>query len=105
MDERRLVVDPGFGFGKTVAHNLALMRELERFTGLGVPLLVGVSRKSMIGKLLDAPVEDRLYGSLGLAAIAAMRGARILRVHDVRPTVDVLRIASAVDRSEPGSRE
>jgi len=105
LDEHQVVVDPGFGFGKTVAHNLRLMRELERFAGLGAPLLVGVSRKSTIGTLLDRPGEDRLHGSLALAAIAAMKGARILRAHDVGPTVDVLRLTAAVARAGPDNRE
>jgi len=104
LREDQVIVDPGFGFGKTVAHNLRLMHGLERFAGLGVPLLVGVSRKSMIGTLLDRPVEGRLHGSLALAAIAAMKGARVLRAHDVGPTVDVLRLTTAVARAEPDNR-
>ncbi|MGD8425642.1 MAG: dihydropteroate synthase, partial [Gammaproteobacteria bacterium] len=92
----RIVLDPGFGFGKTLEHNLVLMRGLGRLLDLGRPLLVGVSRKSMIGTMLDRPVDKRLWGSLALAVMAAERGARILRVHDVAPTVDVLKIAAAV---------
>jgi dihydropteroate synthase len=97
IDEERIAVDPGFGFGKTLEHNLILMRGLGRLLDLGRPLLVGLSRKSMIGKLLDRPVDNRLWGSLALAVMAAERGARILRVHDVAPTVDALKIAAAVE--------
>lgn len=92
----RLLIDPGFGFGKTLEHNLQLLRELERFLELGLPLLVGISRKSMIGTLLDRPVDQRLYGSLAAAVLAAQAGAAIVRVHDVGPTVDALRIVQAV---------
>ncbi len=92
----RLLVDPGFGFGKELAHNLELMRRLDRFQELGLPLLVGVSRKSMIGGVLDVPVEDRLYGSIALAVLAVWQGARLIRCHDVRPTVDAVRICQAV---------
>jgi dihydropteroate synthase len=93
----RLLVDPGFGFGKTLAHNLALLRDLAALRGLGVPVLAGLSRKSMIGALLDgAPVGERLYGSLAAAVLAVERGAAIVRVHDVAPTVQALRIVAAV---------
>ena len=95
-----LVIDPGFGFGKTVAHNLSLMKHLRRFCEAGLPLLVGVSRKSMIGTLLDRPVDERLAGSLSLACLAAAAGANILRVHDVRPTVDALAMMAAVDAAD-----
>jgi len=87
-----LCVDPGFGFGKTLAHNLQLLGELNRFAELGVPVLVGLSRKSMIGMMTGREVDDRLPGSLALALLAAQRGAAIIRVHDVGPTVDVLQI-------------
>ncbi|RDH87078.1 MAG: dihydropteroate synthase [endosymbiont of Escarpia spicata] len=93
----RLLVDPGFGFGKTLAHNLALLKNLSEFSALSVPLLVGISRKSMIGALLgDAPVDQRLYGSVAAAVLAATQGASIIRAHDVKATVDALRIAAAV---------
>jgi dihydropteroate synthase len=93
----RLLVDPGFGFGKTLAHNLALLRDLPALRSLGVPVLAGLSRKSMIGALLDgAPVGERLYGSLAAAVLAVERGAAIVRVHDVAPTVQALRIVAAV---------
>jgi dihydropteroate synthase len=91
-----IAVDPGIGFGKGLAHNLALLRELPRFAALGAPLLVGVSRKSLIGRILGKAVDDRLYGGLGLAALAVSGGARVIRTHDVAATFDVLRTVSAV---------
>ena len=81
--KNRIAIDPGFGFGKTRQHNLELLCGLEEFSALGWPVLVGLSRKSFIGQLLGAPVEERLGGSLGAAAVAIERGAHILRVHDV----------------------
>jgi dihydropteroate synthase len=96
----RILVDPGFGFGKTLAHNLRLLESLDRFLALGVPVLAGISRKSMIGTLLgDRPADDRLHGSVAAAVIAAMKGARILRVHDVAATVDALKVVTAVMES------
>jgi len=93
----RIVLDPGFGFGKRLEHNTALLKNIDRLAGEGYPLLVGISRKSMIGQLLgDAPVDQRLQGSVAAAVIAAMKGASILRVHDVRETVDALRIVEAL---------
>lgn len=91
-----LIIDPGFGFGKTLAHNLTLLHGLGRLAAIGPPILAGLSRKSMIGQLTDRPVGDRLAGGLVLALEARRRGARILRVHDVGPTVDALRIMSAL---------
>lgn len=96
IDERRIVIDPGFGFGKTVEHNLELLRRLDELTATGWPVLAGLSRKSMLGRILGRPVEERLAGSLALAMIAVERGARIVRVHDVAATVDVLKVLSAV---------
>jgi dihydropteroate synthase len=96
IPRRRLVADPGFGFGKTVEQNLALLRGLNAFRDLGVPVLAGLSRKSMIGKLLDLPVERRLHASVALALLAVQNGARIVRVHDVGPTVEALRMLEAV---------
>ncbi|MBW9269473.1 MAG: dihydropteroate synthase [Candidatus Thiodiazotropha sp. (ex. Lucinisca nassula)] len=97
IPQERLIVDPGFGFGKTLSHNLALLDNLQNLEQLGVPVLVGISRKSMIGALLgDRAVEERLYGSLAAAVMAAMKGSAILRVHDVQATVDALKIVSAV---------
>lgn len=92
----RLVIDPGFGFGKTTAHNLTLLSRLSEFGALGLPIVAGLSRKSLVGQLLDRPVGQRLYGSIVLAALAAWQGAAILRVHDVAATVDALRIVGAV---------
>jgi len=100
-----LLVDPGFGFGKALEHNLELLRRLDEFAGLGAPLLVGLSRKSMIGKALGLAVEERLHASVALALIAVQRGARIVRVHDVRATHDALRMYEAVwPQGEPGRR-
>ncbi|MHB8623893.1 MAG: dihydropteroate synthase [Sulfuricaulis sp.] len=92
----RLVVDPGFGFGKTLAHNLELLHGLKQLKGLGATILAGLSRKSMIGKALGLPIERRLYASVALAVIAVQNGAKIVRVHDVGPTVEALRMWSAV---------
>ena len=96
IDKKRLLVDPGFGFGKTLEHNLALLRELKQFTGLGVPLLVGLSRKGMIGALTgrESP-KDRVAGSVAAALIAVQRGATFVRVHDVRATRDALAVLEA----------
>lgn len=91
-----LLIDPGFGFGKTVDHNLALLRQLRTFAGLGAPVLVGLSRKSMIGQILGLPVGQRLHASVALALLAVQNGANIVRVHDVGPTVEALRLWLAV---------
>ncbi|MEE8364278.1 MAG: dihydropteroate synthase [Gammaproteobacteria bacterium] len=92
-----IIVDPGFGFGKTLQHNLLLLKSLAQFESLGVPLMVGISRKSMIGTILGKPVEQRLYGSISTAVIAAMLGVDIVRVHDVAQTLDALAIVDAVN--------
>ena len=92
----RLLIDPGFGFGKTLHHNLRLMNRLEALQVLGLPLLVGVSRKSMIGAVLGRPVNQRLFGSVALAVMAVQKGASIIRVHDVAATVDAVRMTHAV---------
>ncbi|MDD0973319.1 dihydropteroate synthase [Pseudomonas fontis] len=96
----RIVLDPGFGFAKTLAHNLSLFKHMEALQRLGRPLLVGVSRKSMIGQALNRQVDERLYGSLALAALAMTKGASILRVHDVAETADVVRMIAAVEAAE-----
>ncbi len=96
IPDERLVVDPGFGFGKRLEDNLALLAGLHRFSALGLPVLVGLSRKSMIGDLIGRPVDERLSASLALAVLAAERGARIVRVHDVEATVDALRVTQAI---------
>ena len=93
----KLVLDPGFGFGKTLEHNLELLQRLPDLAASGYPLLVGLSRKSMIGTLLGGvPPDGRLQGSIAAALMAAQRGARILRVHDVAATVEALRITAAL---------
>jgi dihydropteroate synthase len=93
----RLLVDPGFGFGKTTAHNVALLAGLDRLADLELPILVGISRKSMVGALTGRGAGERLAASLAAALLAVQRGARILRVHDVAETVDVLRVLEAVE--------
>ncbi|QKF51281.1 dihydropteroate synthase [Pseudomonas graminis] len=95
-----IILDPGFGFAKTLEHNLSLFKHMEALHALGRPLLVGVSRKSMIGKVLDKPVDQRLNGALALAAMAMAKGAKILRVHDVPETVDVVRMIAAVESAK-----
>ncbi len=97
IPKKKIVIDPGFGFGKTTAHNLTLLAQLERFTDLGVPLLAGLSRKRTIGELTgrDDP-HDRVYGSVAAHVIAAQHGAKLLRVHDVAATVDALKVWRAV---------
>lgn len=99
ITRHHLLIDPGFGFGKTLEHNLLLLKELNRFKALGVPLLVGISRKAMIGQILDKPVEQRVYGSLAAAVLALSQGADILRVHDVAATVDVLKVWRGVSKA------
>jgi dihydropteroate synthase len=91
----RIVLDPGFGFGKTMAHNLELLRHLRELS-VTLPVLAGLSRKSMIGAITGHAADERVHGSVALAVIAALNGARILRVHDVAATVDALNIVSAV---------
>jgi dihydropteroate synthase len=96
IDRERICIDPGFGFGKTVEHNYALMRNIGKMQQeLGLPVLAGVSRKSMIGAITGKPVEQRLAGNLGGALAAIAQGARIVRVHDVVETVDALKVWQA----------
>ena len=99
IDRAKIIVDPGFGFGKTVQHNLALVKNLPRFFSLQLPVLVGFSRKSSIGAVLEKPTTDRVIGSVSLAAIACWLGAHIFRVHDVAETADALRLCNAVKNS------
>jgi dihydropteroate synthase len=95
----RILLDPGIGFGKTLEHNLALLGGLGGVVALGYPVVVGVSRKGMLGTLLGRPVDERLAGSLGAALAAAARGAALIRAHDVRETVDALALWSAVEEA------
>jgi len=98
----RVLLDPGFGFGKALAHNLELFRRLEEVVALGPPVVVGVSRKSMVGHLTGKPVAERAAGSVGAAVLAACKGAALLRVHDVDATVDALAVCGAIgDRGRP----
>ena len=96
IERKRIVIDPGFGFGKTLEHNLVLLRELSKLGELGMPVLAGLSRKSMLGALTGQDVGDRLAASVAAALIAVQRGAGIVRVHDVRATVDALKVLNAV---------
>ncbi|CCK77463.1 7,8-dihydropteroate synthase [Oleispira antarctica RB-8] len=96
IGKERLILDPGFGFGKALTHNYQLLNQLETFHQLGLPLLVGISRKTMIGRILqNRPTDKRLIGSIAAAVIAAMKGAAIMRVHDVAETYDALQIVEA----------
>ena len=102
IERQRIVLDPGFGFGKTVAHNLDLLRGLHHLGALGQPLLVGTSRKSFLGRVLQRPVNDRLTGSLASALWAAQRGAALVRVHDVGATVQALALLDALEATPVG---
>jgi dihydropteroate synthase len=95
----KIIVDPGFGFGKTVAHNLALLRQLAELKALGAPISVGLSRKSMIEKVLHLPLGERLHASVALAVLAVQNGASIVRVHDVRASREAIRMTEAVCRA------
>jgi dihydropteroate synthase len=92
IKKSRLILDPGFGFGKSLEQNYSLLANMSKLQSLDLPLLAGLSRKSMIGSLLNREVNDRLAGSLATAVIAAQQGAKIIRVHDVKETVDTLKI-------------
>ena len=92
----RILLDPGFGFGKTREHNITLIQQLESFATLGQPLLVGLSRKSILGQVTGNDVDARLYASIAASVIAAQKGAKILRVHDVKATVEALKVVSAI---------
>ncbi len=103
MSRARLVIDPGFGFGKTVAHNLALLRRLDRLVALGVPVLAGLSRKSMLGVLTGRAVSAREHAGIAAHLAAVARGARLLRVHDVAAMRDALAIWNVVEEAEDGT--
>jgi dihydropteroate synthase len=100
-----LILDPGFGFGKTIAHNYHLLARLADLQSLGAPLLIGLSRKSMIGNLLQRETHERLAGSLAGALLAAQQGAKIIRVHDVKETVDALRVLEEVEAYKENNNE
>lgn len=97
IDRSRIVIDPGFGFGKTLAHNLELLRRLDEIAALGVPVLAGMSRKSMLGALTGRPVEQREYAGVAAHVLALQRGARILRVHDVAAMRDAITVFQAIE--------
>ncbi len=97
IGRERIAIDPGFGFGKTVEHNLELLRNLKRFAEIGAPLLVGLSRKSTLGAITGRPADDRVAASAAAALLAVQRGARIVRVHDVAATRDALAVLEAVE--------
>ncbi len=98
--ETNIILDPGFGFGKTTAHNLQLLKNLSSLKKMGYPILAGLSRKASIGEILSLPVEKRLYGSISAHVIAVMQGASIIRTHDIKPTVEAIKIATAVLQQE-----
>ena len=101
IDRKQMVIDPGFGFGKTLEQNLTLFRHLQDFKSLELPILVGVSRKSMIGAVLDIPVQERMPASIALAGLAVWLGASIIRTHDVRETADAVKMCHAVANGHP----
>jgi dihydropteroate synthase len=96
IKKENIILDPGFGFGKSLEHNLSLLKHLDEFAEMEVPILIGISRKSMLGTILDAKVNDRLYGSIAAAVLAYSKGAQIFRVHDVKASVDALKICKAI---------
>ncbi len=96
IKKENIWIDPGFGFGKNLSHNLALLASLQQLTALGVPVLVGLSRKSMFGEIVNKPADQRLYASLAGAVIASLQGASIIRTHDVMATKDAIAVVQAV---------
>jgi dihydropteroate synthase len=98
----RIVIDPGFGFGKTLAHNLELLRRLEEIVARGWPVMIGVSRKTMLGTITGQGVGERVHASVAAALLGALRGAKIVRVHDVQATCDALKVLAAVEAPAPG---
>jgi dihydropteroate synthase len=94
--ENQIIVDPGFGFGKSIEHNYQILANLERFHELNVPVMAGMSRKSMIGNLLQRKIDQRLAGNIATATIAAQKGAQIIRVHDVKETIDAVKIVNII---------
>jgi dihydropteroate synthase len=100
IERDRIMIDPGFGFGKTLRHNLELLNGLEVISGLELPVLVGLSRKSMLGAIIDKPVDQRVYASVAAAVIARSKGAQLFRVHDVLPTRDALALCDALNNEQ-----
>ena len=100
VQKQNILLDPGFGFGKILEHNLLLLSRLDELCGLDFPILVGISRKSMLGAILNREVDNRLAGSIAAAVVAYGKGARFFRVHDVEETVDALKVCEAVFRSQ-----
>jgi dihydropteroate synthase len=100
IPRERLIIDPGFGFGKTYDHNIQLLRHLDRFTDLGVPIMVGLSRKAMLGKITGNEVHDRVHASIAAALLAVARGAAIVRVHDVKATRDALAVYNIIEQRQ-----
>ena len=100
--EEQVLLDPGIGFGKTLEHNLLLLRHLDRFVALGRPVVLGTSRKRFLGAILDAEPQDRLFGTVATTVMGALAGAAVFRVHDVRPNVEALRVTEAVRRAGDG---
>ena len=98
IDKERIMIDPGFGFGKTVEHNLTLIHQLKTFQTLECPILIGASRKSTIGAILNKPTDERVHGSLALHTIAILNGASIIRTHDVAATQDIIKIIQAMEK-------
>jgi len=98
VGSERLLVDPGFGFGKTLQHNMQILNNIDQFSMLGFPVLVGLSRKSMFSEILNKPVDERLFGSLSGAVIAAYQGAKIIRAHDVGETKDAMQVIDVMNK-------
>jgi len=98
--KNRILLDPGFGFGKTRAHNISLIQQLNKLIDIGQPLLVGLSRKSVLGSITGGDESQRLYASIAASVISAMNGAKIIRVHDVKATVDALKVVTAIQQTQ-----
>jgi dihydropteroate synthase len=98
--KNRILLDPGFGFGKTRAHNISLIQQLSKLIDIGQPLLVGLSRKSVLGSIVGGDESQRLYASIAASVISAMNGAKIIRVHDVKATVDALKVVTAIQQTQ-----
>ncbi|MGB2988391.1 MAG: dihydropteroate synthase, partial [Candidatus Zixiibacteriota bacterium] len=99
IDREKIIIDPGIGYGKRLQDNLNILKNLRKFSILGCPILIGCSRKSFIGKILDLPAEERLEGSLAALSVAVMNGANIVRVHDVKESKRVVGLVDAIRRA------